>query len=196
MKRTLLGSSLWARRGPDILEVRPDKRGEQYGRLLAEWAIERCINDDLCVIQIGCAPETSVPFWEKMGFTVVFGRENAAGIYAYRILPRTFEISSDLAIKFEISFYAPSRGWDASVQPFKTYSGEGGHLNRGCVQLPERAICFDPSIDTYFDCVIRIAVGGETVFEDKLKRDRAIEFGVKRDQGYVFFLDTIIISEA
>src|ERR1039458_5601831 len=41
-----------------------------YGRRLAEWAITSAIDRGNSVIEGECSPESSAPFWEKMGFIV------------------------------------------------------------------------------------------------------------------------------
>jgi len=55
--------------GPDIVEVQPSKRGMGYGRQIAEWMIARAKRRGKRLIELQCAPFTSLPFWEAMGFT-------------------------------------------------------------------------------------------------------------------------------
>ena len=62
------------------------------------------------------------------------------------------------------------------------------------LQLPERAICFLPEITYFNDCVVRVAVNGTTLFEDKVKRPEASSIGVNRDVGGIYFLDKIYRS--
>ena len=62
------------------------------------------------------------------------------------------------------------------------------------LQLPERAICFLPEITYCNDCVVRVAVNGTTLFEDKVKRPEANSIGVNRDVGEIYFLDKIYRS--
>jgi len=54
---------------------------------LAQTALQNAIDDDRrCILDIQCAPWTSIPFWEKCGFRIY--REN----YAYMLLPRELEL--------------------------------------------------------------------------------------------------------
>ena len=64
------------------------------------------------MIEIECAPETSIAFWQTLGFTTVANlRGNGGGVYGFKILPRSFEVLAGAQkIAFEVSFYAEKRG--------------------------------------------------------------------------------------
>jgi GNAT superfamily N-acetyltransferase len=46
----------------DILEGRPDQRGKGYGRLLAEFMVERAFGEGHSVAEIEIAPASALPF--------------------------------------------------------------------------------------------------------------------------------------
>jgi GNAT superfamily N-acetyltransferase len=178
--------------GADIVEVRTDARGKGYGRKLAEWAINATYRRGNSVMQGECAPKSSAPFWEKMGFTIVHGRGSASGgIYAYKLLQRQFNLNGGPRVPFEIAFHTATRSWDKSTKPFREYVGDAELLNDKSLQLPERAICFAPEISNLADCVVRISVNGCELFENKVKRPEAKSLGVCMDRGGIYILDRI-----
>lgn len=52
----------------DILEVRPQCRGQGFGKMLAIDAIERLFKSGAEFITAQCAPRSSEPFWKSLGF--------------------------------------------------------------------------------------------------------------------------------
>ena len=186
----VLGFVLDAPYGPDILEVRPDARGAGRGRQLAQAAIATAFERGISVIEIDCAPDTSIPFWQKMGFTVVYGRAgNGGGVYAFKVLERQFKLAADAQTSFGISFYSESSWHGPSAKPFRSYAGAAAPLARGVLQLPERAICYTSDIRNLCDCVVCIVVEGRTVFEGRVKYAEA--FGAMRDAGDNYYLEQI-----
>jgi GNAT superfamily N-acetyltransferase len=190
----VLGFVVDGTRGPDIVEVCPEKRGMGYGRYLAEWAINSAFKRGNSVFEGECAPASSVPFWEKLGLTVVRSRTGpGGGLYAYKILERKIGLGAGPRVPYEIAFYPPERDWKKDTEPFRTCAGEAQRLNDGSLQLPERAFCFDPQSESH-DYVVRIAVNGADVYEDKVRRPKAESFGVCSDPGGIYFLERIVIS--
>jgi hypothetical protein len=189
----VLGFVVDGRRGPDIVEVCPEKRGMGYGRYLAEWAISSAFKRGNSVFEGECAPVSSVPFWEKLGLTVVRSRIGpGGGLYAYKILERKIALGAGPRVPYEIAFYPPGRDWKKDIEPFRTCSGEAQLLNDGSLQLPERAVCFDPQSESY-DYVVRVAANGTDLYEDKIRRPKAESFGLCRDPGGIYFLERIVI---
>lgn len=60
--RMTVGSSI------DILEVKPQSRGQGFGKLLARGAIERLFHSGADFITVQCSPRASEPFWKSLGF--------------------------------------------------------------------------------------------------------------------------------
>jgi GNAT superfamily N-acetyltransferase len=150
-------------KGPDIVEVCPEKRGMGYGRRLAEWAITSAVDRGNSVIEGKCAPESSAPFWEKMGFTVSQMRRGFdGGLYAYKVLERSVVLSKGPRVPFEIAFYpraftekTESRGSPAGTNRIQGSCWSGGQhgwrnrirricvgalLVRGKMALPSRKL--------------------------------------------------------
>lgn len=176
----------------DILEVRPDLRAKGYGRRLAEFMLGRAFEQGYSVAEIEIAPESALSFWRQMGFTADLARQgDGGGIYAFKRFIRRHPLSGGPRVPYRVAFHPQDRDWDQAAQPFEVFEGVGEVLPDGRVQLPERAYCFDQTKPTSPDCVVSIEVGGERLFEDKVKRPAARVFGLQLDAGYTYFLDAI-----
>jgi hypothetical protein len=131
-----------------------------------------------------------------MRFTADLKRPgNGGGIYAFKRLIRRFELGGGPRVPYRVAFHPPSRDWDKATPPFQVFDGMGEMLPDGSIRLPERAYCFDDTQSTSVDCVVRIEVSGERVFEDKVKRPMARDFGLHLDSGNTYFLDVITPAE-
>ncbi|MDQ1902363.1 GNAT family N-acetyltransferase [Paracoccus sp. WLY502] len=182
--------------GYDILEIHPQERGLGYGRLLAEFMIDRAQEEGRSVVEIDIAPLTALPFWERLGFKVIEGRQgNGGGQYAYKTLPRRFPLGSGTKFPYAVEFYTETARY-TDGKPFRIYSGSGEAQDNGTLQLPERVICFSPSVQNTCDCFAKLTVNGEELFFEKLKRDEASHLGFNCDKGYIYYIERITISSA
>lgn len=180
--------------GTDILEIRPDMRRRGYGKILAKFMLEQGYREGRSLIEIGIAPASAEPFWrEGMGLTVIPERRGSGGgIYAYKILPRAFDLSADgERVPFAVSFYTEDEGYRSEPAPFARFTGLGERLTDGSVQLPERAYCFAPDVSQHMDYFAKIELGGKTLIFDKAKREECQMLGILRDAGQVFYVDQI-----
>ncbi|MCJ2031270.1 GNAT family N-acetyltransferase [Methylobacterium sp. J-043] len=178
-----------------IAEVRPDQRGRGYGRVIAEAMTEQSKARGLSVIEIDCAPETSVSFWAKMGFTVVRSRRGmGGGVYAYREIPRPLVLGQGTRVSFAVRFY-DEEAHHYGREPFRAYQGEGEARGSRRVALPERAICFGPETQYLLDCYAEVEVDGQLLFRDKTKRQEAIALGVQCDDGGTPFIEMILLPD-
>lgn len=180
-----------------ILEVRPDLRGSGYGRLLALFMLDLAYAEGRSVIEIGIAPSTAEPFWKSMGFTTDRKRVGSGGgIYAYRMLDRTFDLAAGERVQFSIEFFTQRERHADDPKPFLQFSGDGERLADGSLQLPERATCFDPAQAQHIDYFVRIGIDGRDIHFDKVKHPESKALGVERDPGYTYFVDRITSPEA
>lgn len=176
-----------------IAEVRPDQRGRGYGQVIAEAMLAQSTERGLSVIEIACAPETSAPFWARMGFTPVPSRQAyGGGIYAYRRIPRPLRLGHGDRVPVAVRFYDEDAHYGGGA-PFSTYQGEGEACGDHRVRLPERAVCYAPRVVHTSNCFVEIEVDGRRLFRDKTKREEAAAFGVKRDQGGIPYIETICL---
>ena len=182
--------------GFSIFEIRPDLRGKGYGRILAEFMISRAFEDGWSLLEIGIAPDTAIPFWERMGFTLVPDRQdNGGGIFAYKILPRKFDLGGGGRVPFLVEFFTEEEKYGSDGRPFSTFSGFGERLADGGIQLPERAYCFQPLEDVGGNAFVRIEIDGRELHFDKLKRESSRVVGLECDPGYTYFLDRICVTD-
>jgi len=186
------GFAVCRKSGIDILEIHPDFRKRGYGRFLVQYIIDKAYEDDLSVVRIECEPETSIPFWKKMGFTVYETKELDKNYIGYKVLERKLTLLKGKEIPFSISFYPEEVRYEKNIEPFKIYRGIGSVNNLGEISLPERAICFYPQSEK--DPVVLININGKEVYKDKVKRSAANSFGVQGYDGYVYYLDKIVYS--
>lgn len=178
--------------GHGIFEIRPDLRRNGYGRILAQFMIARAFDDGWSVFEIGIAPPTAEPFWESMGFTLVPDRpDNGGGTFAFRIIPRTYELGRGVRVPFVVEFFTADEKYSPEPRPFSSFSGLGERLADGRIQLPERAYCFDPLNEVSMNDFVRIEIDGRELHFEKLKRDLSAAIGLERDGGYTYFVDRI-----
>ncbi len=178
--------------GTDILEVRPDLRGYGYGRMLAHFMIQSAWEEGRSVVEIEIAPSSAEPFWLHMGFTLVEERQGyGGGTFAYKILPRTFELGDGPRVKYEIAFFTTKARYGEDPKPFAKFVGEGERLADGSIQLPERAYCFNPLDAQHVDYFVRIEVDGGVAHFDKVKYEESALCGIQRDAGYDFYIERI-----
>jgi GNAT superfamily N-acetyltransferase len=187
--------------GTDILEIKPGMRGRGYGRILAEYMVERARSEGRSVVKITVAPSSAEPFWLRMGFTLVEEHNtHGNGTFAYKTLPKKFELGDGPRVPYAISFYTQKQRYSDIPIPFSRFVGKGEQFFDGRIQLPERAFCFNPVDDQHVDYFVKIEVEGRVIHFDKAKYDSSKAFGARRDLGYDYFFDGInpynpVISE-
>ncbi len=179
----------------DILEIHPNHRKMGYGEALAQWAIDDHYSKNNSVIEIECKPEASIPFWQKMGFTVHATTEVIPRYIGYKVLNRPLSLPTGKPASFRICFYNQEAAYNEKIPPFKVYEGTGV-INKalGYLALPERAICHNPKITGANDYVVSLNIEGEEIFKDKLKYSEATEFGILRGKDYTYYLDKVILN--
>jgi len=178
--------------GTDILEIRPDLRGAGYGRILAEFMQALAYDAGHSVLEIDIAPSSAEPFWKRMGFTLVEDRQgNGGGSYAYKIFHRAFPLSAGARVPYEVRFYTQDGRYAPEPKPFARYAGLGERLPDGTVQLPERAICFNPQDAGGNDYFVRIELDGRELHFEKVRRESSQQLGVQRGGDYTYFIERI-----
>jgi GNAT superfamily N-acetyltransferase len=178
--------------GQGLFEIRPDLRRNGYGRILAKHMIASKFEDGSSIIEIGIAPRTAEPFWESMGFTRIPGKSHyGSGAYAYMVLPRTFELGAGERAPYRISFFSTEERYRDPPRAYAIFEGSAERLSDGSLQLPERAICFDPEEKRPSDPFVRIEIDGKELHFDKAKYDSSEVLGVKRDRDGRYYLDRI-----
>lgn len=168
-----------------ILEVREDFRKKGVGKRLVEYAMQRAISSGRIAVSIECKPESSIPFWEKMGFE--FHNENEASFVFEKLL----NIPSDgTPVNVDIMFYPEQAKWTPETLPIKSYSPTAVLDNHGTVHLQNRVAAYVGSENYNGDAIIKICVDGEPIYFDKAKYSEARAIGVTYNSG-AFYIDKV-----
>lgn len=165
---------------PGILEVRHDQRGKGIGQAMAQHCMALAVAENEDILYIQCEPASSIPFWRKMGFSLIGTDETAA--YAYRVMPRQLPLAAGTPAHVVVGWYPESAKWEAATAALQE-EAFGGLRQDGTVSLPQRVLY--PSVLNHGDVVLRITVDGEDWYFDKAKYETAELVGVRQNwNGY------------
>lgn len=191
----LLGLCVDSDLGIDLVAVNHEVRRQGFGRELVRHSVERARTRELNVLEVDCISEASARFVDRLGFTVMPDlMGSGGGMFAYRELPQKIALPDASLLSFQIDFCNPARDYDKTVEPFRSCRGQGALVDEKCLHIPKRAVCYHPRIRELPDCIMVVRVGGQLIFEDKVKRDEAERLGVRRDPGGNFFIDQIKLT--
>lgn len=168
-----------------ILEVREDFRKKGFGKQLVEYAMQRAISSGRIAVSIECKPESSIPFWEKMGFE--FHNENEASF----VFEKSLDIPADGSpVNVKIMFFPEQAKWTPEASPIKSYSQTAVLDNQGTIHLQKRVAAYVVNENYNGDAMIKICVDGEPVYFDKAKYSEAKAIGVTYNSG-AFYIDKV-----
>ncbi len=178
----------------DIIAVKESKRGLGYGELLFNYMEVIFREKGVNVLEIECTPETSVPFWERMNFTLYQDEHRFHGQpdkkFAFKVLGRENYVPSDWqSAGVEISFHHEGALYDESFgNPIKVFKPLAGRKNN-TVRLVDRVIFRAASAER--DAVVVVKVDGKEIYKDKAKYPEAAACGVLKDSYGAFFVDEV-----
>jgi hypothetical protein len=174
-----------------VLEVHPDKRGNGYGHMLAERWIASERKKDAVYVAVECAPETSLPFWQTMGFTVT---DTEQRLYAHRVLNKRFTLDDGAElVDVKIAFYPPGAEHVKKIRPLSKHRPEAVRDGNN-IKLAERVICLQPFDD---GLVVKIQVDSKTLYFGKVRHPQAQALGIqryKKDYFTAYYCDYLIPS--
>ena len=171
---------------PYILSVKADRRGERHGYALAQFMIDLWRATDASVIEFECAPETSIPFWQHLGFRMYRADR------AYMLLPKMHELPSGAPrVEVNITFYPEQEKSREGASPLMAATPRAARTGTDVISLAERVFVFEDLIPgNHLDVVVAIEVDGREVWRDKAKYPGARALGVRRD-GHGWFIDEL-----
>lgn len=178
--------------GIDILTVKKEYRGTGLGKQLAQFAIEKIRSNDICVITIRCAPTTSVPFWEQLGFKRNYCSDEKY-ITASLVLEHKHDLPSgakkeDVVVKM----YSEHALRNPEATPLKEWKVNSIRSEDGRLILEKRIVFFHAGRQHDSDLVAEIIVNGKTLIRDKVKYDEMSNFGMDQaDCGTYYLAQTI-----
>ncbi|ASG65862.1 hypothetical protein CEW91_10355 [Idiomarina piscisalsi] len=174
---------IWGNFG--ILEVREDFRKKGIGKGLVEYAMQCAISNGKVAVSIECNPESSIPFWEKMGFE--FHNENKASF----VFEKSLDVPADGSpVDVEIMFYPEQVKWITETLPIKLYSRTAVLDHQGTIHLRNRVAAYVGSGNYNGDAVIKICVDSEPLYFDKAKYSEARAVGITYNSG-AFYIDKV-----
>jgi len=191
----------------NILEVYYKNRRKGYGKILASHFIEIKKESTIPIIKVQCNPDSSIPFWKKLGFSMYEDRfsnytPQEDNNYGFLLLEKNFELPTNKKnVDVEIRFYSENKLHGKSgknVLPLSVYRPKAVWLEDDEILLEERVIFFCPRIVRPFngDLVIEVLVDSQSIFLDKCKRDEAFELGLDTEDGEAYFMDEIILDQS
>ena len=181
--------------GWDILAVKFEHRRQGFGEKLTRHCLDVEREGDVPGLLIQCEPQTSVPFWNQMGFTQCsnpYG--HSVEKYAYMIFDKRFDRDKGAPVaKVSIQFFPENYKWDHKIDAPKKFELNGARTSENFIALFERITFFDQTGPADKDIVIRIEVDGAEIFCDKAKYGEAKGIGVQRQDKF-FYLDSICLD--
>jgi GNAT superfamily N-acetyltransferase len=185
-----VGFQLGAFVEPGILEVRSDQRRRGVGRKLVEHRIAQARRKNEGLLYIQCKPSSSIPFWRKMGFTLVESQDS--GTYAYRVLEQKHEFPPcGSPVSVGIRFYPEEAKWNPAAQPLTVAAPTAKVYEDGVIRLSERVYCFARLFPDARDVVVEVVVNGEVRYRNKAKYEDAGKIGIQECSNG-FFIDRIL----
>ena len=164
---------LWHNFG--IVEVFSNMRGKGIGRELVEHGKIDALNSNISVIKIKCAPETSIPFWEHMGFRLYNNKD------AYFIVEKKLDVKNIGALTtVELNFYPEYKKWKPETKPLQSFKPQAIMDNKSVIYFYNRISVFTGNSEWSGDPVVEIIVGGKRIYLDKAKYPEAERLGVKK----------------
>lgn len=151
------------------------------------------------MLDVECAPRSSLTFWEKHGFERYGDMSDWGRLTARRVLHRSFDLPPELPrVPVTVEFY-PERvkySRDEQVEPLAVHHLSGVYRPGGELLLERRVIGVDDTGRDGGNLVIKIEVDGEVRYFDKAKYDEAEDAGVVQDwKGGAFYLDAVEPNE-
>ena len=171
---------------PQILQVLSGFRNRGIGREMFEYCYSLAYSANKCIIKIQCAPDTSVPFWRKMGFYIE--RSHNHMTYGYCVIKKIIELPKEgNDVYAVISFYPRSKEWDSLVNPIDVFSISARRDHSGIVHLSQRIGIPGIEVD---DVVVQLELDGDIIYKGKAKHEEAQQLGFKKcSNGY--YIDII-----
>jgi hypothetical protein len=173
--------------------VRHDMRRKGIGRKLVEYRIAEAYANDECFLHIQCTPATSIPFWQRMGFTLMESENRNQ--FAYRILEKKNKFPANgKMVKVKIRFFPENRKRDKNIPAYSVSTPHAVRTSDGVIHLNERVSFFNLLHPDSRDVVVEIEAAGQLRYFDKAKYPEARQIGVKRCHNG-FFIDQLFPEE-
>lgn len=174
----------------EIACVRKEFQRRGLGKKLFAAALARAKRDNVNVLWGECAPTTSFPFWQSLGFER-YNDPDDIHIFVRRFIDRRFKLPRGKASAVvEIEFYPEDVLYEKGVSAISVHRPTAISLEDGRIFLAERVVGIAQFGGK--DLVIKISLDGVPRCFCKAKYNEAIEAGVRYDgSGRNFYVDVI-----
>jgi GNAT superfamily N-acetyltransferase len=161
-----------------ILEVKYEYRNNGVGSKLVNHALDIKRESGSLSISIECTPQTSIPFWLKMGFKLY--KNNLA---YYLINSDILENHVGIPTEIDIYFYPNEKEWAPETKFIDVYRPKAVTDAEGVIHLSERVSIYCDLPVWNGDPIIGIFVNGMKIHLDKAKYESSKVIGVLTDGG-------------
>ena len=132
-----------------ILQVKQEFRHRGIGRRMVEYCIRLARRKGESLLSIQCKPSTSIPFWERMGFTLVAGSDPPNK--AIRVLEYAHPLPvAGVLLRVVVRFYPEDKKWDESTPPYQETAVLAKPLSSGVIQLDSRVSLYGGVLSSHF----------------------------------------------
>ncbi|TBG25382.1 GNAT family N-acetyltransferase [Rhizobium leguminosarum] len=174
-----------------VSETRLDERCKGYAKELVQDALRTAKENGKNALYIQCAPETSIPFWLKMGFRQ-YHLESSNESYASHVICRNFGLpDGGNPRNVRIQMFASEAKYNHDLShPVMDSRLVGYSFGTKDVSLPQRVV-FDARglvPDNPHNAMVRIEVDDRELQFDRL---RELNGGVERDGAGVHYIDIV-----
>ena len=186
----------------NILEVQPGRRREGLGRTLALHCIEVFKDYGNCAVRVECTPESSVPFWQSLGFKLsARSRVSFGGPEGYLLIDHRFPLPDDgVPVEVVVRAFPESAMYSRGeeIAPAMEASPHAVRMMDGRIELERRVALHPESLGLAGsgDIVIEVVVDGRRLLKTKAKYDEAEAIGVWRDRAGTRYMEVIEPTEA
>lgn len=174
---------LWL--GFGLLEVKKSYQNKGIGRSFINDAIQYIKDNDISdCLDIHCAPETSIPFWKKMGF--IFYNDN----HAYFIIEKQLNLPNNgEQVEVIVNQYKEARNYSKSIEPIYINKQKAIKLSDK-IYLSERIIICKEREIWNGDAFIEILIDNNLIYQEKAKRPEGKIMGIENTINS-FIINTI-----
>lgn len=189
-----IGFSALSNKGIEILNIKQDFQKRGYGRQLVDKSINILKERGSHLVLIECNPETSIPFWKKMGFTFDHSEKHGAETASYysKKIEHLFQEKPHFIAKTEyltIALYSKEKEWNKTIEASTDFKIKKHYLNDDNFFFEDEDGKYHSSILIYplpedVDSVISIRNGKEKIccgrikYCEKTELDEAIYHGI------------------
>lgn len=181
--------------GPSILNVKKGYKRKGIGRKLFKYVLAEAKKNYVSVIEVECFPESSIKFWERMGFSI---EKKYGKIFGYKVLEYKNKTVKKNPVDVSIDTYSEDVYGDRNIKPLSSDNLTAFLQNDGKVVFQKRLFLKKGELfkERDKDLVLSIKINGKEIFFDKAKRPEAEKIGIeKSEHDYGYYIDYLLATD-